>query len=149
MKWFGACPDRFGVDAWMRMYLKAFAVGLASGLIVLWFEGLLLLASELQGWTGAYVVNGWILLLVPLIAFLIGFSATIRRGRRSLHRNERLNRRDWRALYRPGIAFLLCLTTGSVLNLLLGFELSIMDGLATSTVVAVFVGYSTSAKTGR
>jgi hypothetical protein len=116
---------------------------------VLWFEGLLLLASELQGWTGAYVVKGWFILLVALIAFAIGFYWTIRRDRRSLQRHDRATGRPWRGLYRPASAFLMCLATGSVLNLLLGFELSLADGLATSMVVAVFVGYSTSAKTGR
>jgi hypothetical protein len=38
--------------------------------------------------------------------------------------------------------FLLVFATGSALNLLLGFELSIKAGIVTSAVVAVFVGYS-------
>jgi uncharacterized membrane protein (DUF485 family) len=136
-----------GVGAGMLKYFKALAVGLASGLVVLWFEVLLLFAFELNGWTAAYVVNGWSILLVGLLAFAIGFYLTVRRGQRSQHGKDRLSGQTWRALYRPAGAFLVCLATGSALNRLLGFELSIADGLATSTVVAVFVGYSTSAST--
>ena len=62
-------------------YLKALAVGLASGLVVLWFESLTLLGFELQGWTAAYLVNGWSMLLTGLGAFAIVFCATVGRGR--------------------------------------------------------------------
>ena len=61
-------------------YLKALAVALASGLVVLWFESLTLLVFELQGWTAAYLVNGWSMLLTGLGAFAIGFCAMVGRG---------------------------------------------------------------------
>jgi hypothetical protein len=131
------------------LYLRAFAVGLVSGLIVLWIEGLALLASELHGWTGAYVVTGWFIVLVALIGFAIGFYGTVRRGRRSQRGPDCPNNRPWRALCAPAGAFLMCLATGSAINWLFGFELSMADGIATSTVVAIFTGYSTQARRDR
>jgi hypothetical protein len=65
-------------------YLKAFAVGIASALIVLWFESALLVAIYTRGWTGAYAVTGWSILLPGLVTFAVGFYATVRRGRRRL-----------------------------------------------------------------
>ena len=74
--------DRVRVRVEIVRYLRALAVGLASGLVVLWFESLTLLGFELHGWTAAYLVNGRFLLLSSLGAFAIGFCATVSRGRR-------------------------------------------------------------------
>ena len=50
-----------------------------------------------------------------------------------------------RRFYFAAGAFLVCFLTGTALNLLLGFEVSIVAGLVTSAVVAAFVGYTTKA----
>ena len=53
--------------------------------------------------------------------------------------------RNVRRWYLAASAFLLVFATGSALNLLLGFKLSIAAGLVTSVVVAVWVGDTTRA----
>jgi len=50
-----------------------------------------------------------------------------------------------RRLYLAAGAFLACFVTGTALNLLLGYKLSIAAGLVTSAVVAAFVGFTTRA----